>query len=245
MGQATQPNGNPAVDGENLYRQYLESRRSDARESCRLEEAHPWLRGEVQRRFDVQRQFARLVKAMGERYSPDRVSLDNYAVTDPKQRVVLERIKALAERMPDAVKRGESILLYGSCGTGKDHLLASLLHMAARKHHLSAVWQTGLDFFAECRDRMKGGGETEFISELASVDILAFSDPVPPASAPSDWALGQLHSVVDIRYRSLKPTWLTVNARDENELRDVLSVALCDRLRDGHVIQCTWPSYRG
>jgi DNA replication protein DnaC len=224
----------------------MESRRStDEREICRLEEAHPWLFGEMQRRACVQERFARLVKAMGKRYAPDRVSLDNYAVTDPKQRVVLERIKALAERMPDAVKRGESIVLYGSCGTGKDHLLASLLHIAARKHHFGVMWTTGLDYFAACRDRMKLGGEMEFIEELAGADVLAFSDPIPPAAATTDWAFNQLHCVIEGRYRRMRPTWVTVNARDESELRDVLSVALYDRLRDGHVIQCAWPSYRG
>jgi DNA replication protein DnaC len=233
------------VDAESTFRRYLDYRQTNTAEAWRLEHEHKWLGEEYRRRVRAGERLAALVQAMGERFSPDCVSLDNYVITHPTQRVVLERVKALAARLPDAVKRGESIVLYGSVGTGKDHLLASLLHIAARKHHLDAVWMNGLDYFAACRDRMKIGGETKFTSELAGVDILAFSDPSPPSAAPTDWAFNQLHSVIDSRYNHRRPTWVTVNAQDENELSDVLSVALYDRLRHrGHLIQCLWPSYR-
>src|SRR4051794_24462977 len=50
----------------------------------------------------------------GPRYHPDLVSLDNYEVKHKGQDIILGKVRALAGRLPEAVKAGESFIF---CGT--------------------------------------------------------------------------------------------------------------------------------
>ena len=185
----------------------------------------------------------RLTKETGERYSPARVSLESYEVRHAHQGEVLARIKALAARLPDAVKAGESIVLYGTPGTGKDHLLASLAHLATREHGLKVAWARGAEYYEGERRAVRGGGGGVLYLGLA--DVAVVTDPVLPTGDVSEWCLGRLLALVDKRYSDGRPTWLSANAPDLKSLKARLTAQLFDRLQDGgHLIPCYWPSYR-
>jgi DNA replication protein DnaC len=190
-----------------------------------------------------------LLKQLGPRFHPDRVSLENYEATGEGQQWVMRRVRALAERLPASIREGESLVLYGTPGTGKDHLLASLLHLAAGKHGISAGWTSGARLYARFRDLIRAargeGNETALVDSFARWGVLGISDPIPPADDPSSWAVNQLHAVIDARYAALRPTWFTVNVLKKDDLKEKLTVQLYERLADqGLVLPCFWPSYR-
>jgi len=192
---------------------------------------------------------AALLRQMGTRFHPDRVSLDSYEVTTDRQRWVLGQLRDLADRLPEAIRQGECLVLYGSPGTGKDHLMASLLHLAAGKHGFSAGWVAGARFYARFRDLMQArrgeAGEVALIDSFTSWTVLGISDPIPPATDPTGWAVNQLQAVVNARYEFLRPTWITANVKTVEELKDKLSVQLYERLADqGCVLPCFWPTHR-
>src|SRR5262249_52794356 len=142
---------------------------------------------------------------MGARYAPGVVSLDNYLVEHPGQQQTLNKVKAIAARLPDAVVHGENIVLYGTPGTGKDHLLAALLYIAI-ENDIRVSWFNG-----DTLQRKQDIDVALFRADGAS--ILAISDPMPPADEPCERAVNALFRLVDARYRHQHPTWLTVNAR--------------------------------
>jgi DNA replication protein DnaC len=180
------------------------------------------------------RLLEKLVDDLGPRYSPERVSLDNYHVRHPGQKETLERVRAIAARLADSVKAAENVIFFGSPGTGKDHLQASLLHLATGTHGIAARHISGPEFY-----------ETKMRHLFCHANILAISDPVLPAADAPGWRVNQLHGLIDDCYNRLKPVWITVNVNDPKDLADKLSVQTYDRLRErAHLFPCFWPSYR-
>jgi hypothetical protein len=54
-----------------------------------------------------------------------------------------------------------------------------------------------------------------------------------------------LFRILDGRYNHLRPTWVSVNVSNRNELDERMGVTLAERLVDGALtIFCNWPSYR-
>jgi DNA replication protein DnaC len=206
---------------------------------------------EEQRAKEAEKRKQELLKSVteagGARYHPDRVSLDNYEVQHKGQDIILARVRDLAARLPAAVRAGESIVFYGTPGTGKDHLLAALLHIATGQHGIGADWTSGPKLFARFRETMQRDGSSErwLLDHLAPPQVLAISDPVPPGVDLSGWEVNKLFAVVDARYQALRPTWITINARSEEEAKAKLTAQVWDRLIDrGHVWPCFWLSYR-
>ncbi len=201
---------------------------------------------ERQRRSRCSLALDAVVRQMGDRYAPPRTSLANYVVRHHGQRQILERVQALAARLPDAVRNGESVVFLGSKGTGKDFLMAALLHIATGRHGFTASWTSGLQLYQDLRDCIKlNQPESSVIGKLIKVDVLAVSDPLPAGGDPSSWSMNHLLNIVDRRYAHLRPTWLTMNGLDETEAKDRLTGPLWDRLiHGGHVLPCFWPSFR-
>jgi len=190
--------------------------------------------------------LAKIAGEMGRRYSPEHVSLQNYVCRTPAQRQLLANLKQIAADLGTRVGDGESLFWYGSVGTGKDHLMAAMLHIAAGKFGLQCKWVNGQWLFGMFRDRMDGkSSESDLIRQMVEPDILAISDPVPPAGEMSAWNANSLYRIVDRRYSALKPTWVTINVRDEAEADARLTNQVFDRLRDSaHLFPCFWESHR-
>jgi DNA replication protein DnaC len=186
---------------------------------------------------------------LGPRYSHGRCTLDNYQLLYERQRPVLAAVRAFADGLPEAVKAGRNLILAGTIGVGKDHLLAALLHLATGRHGFAARHFSGQALLSEFREAMKSGHDSEgqlLSKKVLGPDVLALSDPVLADSPPTPWERGKLFAAIDGRYTLLRPTWVTVNARDEGQLKGLLTPPVYDRLREnGLVLFCVWPSYRG
>ena len=199
--------------------------------------------------------LARLQEAvftqLGARYAPGCCSLDSYQITHPEcgQAKVVEQVRAMVERLPASVAGGENLLVIGPCGTGKDHLLASLLYQATGRHGLSCRYTTGPRIFSRFRSAMHLKDTTEDVvleSEFIRPAVLAISDPVLANTPPTDWEMARLYAIIDGRYREAKPTWITLNAVEEKQPRKLLTSPIHDRLREkAMTLWCKWPSHRG
>lgn len=187
-----------------------------------------------------------LAGRLGKRYAPSRASFDRYQIYHDNQKPVVARLKALLPTLREFIANGRGILLCGTVGTGKDHLLASMLY-AALEVGVSCDWLCGLDLFARFRDAIGSDRrESEVIATFAKSDVLAISDPTPPMSLKDEaWRIEQLYRVIDARNRALKSTWATINVNSPAEAEARLSSQVFDRLRDGaELMGCFWPSFR-
>lgn len=157
----------------------------------------------------------------------------------------LELANDYAASIRERVDSGEGVVVYGPVGTGKDHLMVGLMYVAVGAG-LTVQWVNGLDLYGQFRDRIDGEqSEAALVNSLASADVLAISDPVPPFGRVSDWQAATMFRIIDRRYRDLKPIFVTANLGSGREGEDRLGVAVVDRLRERATsIHCEWSSYR-
>ncbi|NLX55903.1 MAG: ATP-binding protein [Planctomycetaceae bacterium] len=212
------------------------------------------------------RQAESLIALCGERYAGCRFA--TFEVTTDAQREALASVQDFAGHLDDNLKAGANLILFGPKGTGKDHLLFSLMLYGVihdgfsvlavdsgyrclppepDKPRRSISWTNGMDMFRRLRDSFGSGGDSEsdWQTSYTRPDVLAISDPLPPVGALTDFQKAALFGILDVRYRRLRPVWLTANVASGAELDERLGPQNADRLRDGAVVvRCNWDSYR-
>lgn len=201
------------------------------------------------RQAEVTRQRIEAFKrSLGIRYA--RCCLDTFRVSDDgtiknAQLAALSLLQSFVDELLEAVRTGSGLFLYGPVGTGKDHLLASVMIEAVNRD-VTVSWMNGLDIFATARDAIsEDAGEAALFDRLTTPTVLAISDPLPPIGDVSTFQRSLLLRAIDKRYRCGKPTWITMNVSNRAEAEKRLGVQLLDRLLDGALsLVCNWPSYR-
>lgn len=186
-----------------------------------------------------------LAGRLGKRYSPKLCSLATFEVECEKQKVAFDKLKAVKEGLREFVEAGRNLVFLGTVGTGKDHLMAAMLYAAAQERYRCG-WFNGQEVFGSFRDRIDTGDRDEdYFRELCDPDVIGISDPIPPVGSPSAWDTANLYRIVDRRYRAVKPTWVSLNAANEEEADRRLSEPVSDRIMHGaEIIRCFWPSFR-
>lgn len=188
--------------------------------------------------------YADLVRKLGRRYAA--CTFDNFEIYDDNQAEAVKQVQAFVATT-ERIGRGEGIVLFGTPGTGKDHLLAAAAFTCILQHGLSVEWRYGAEVYATMRQGIQDGRpERELVGELLKPQVLILSDPQPPKGEVKAYGSGQLLWIIDRRYGASRSTWATMNVLDVNDASEKLARPLVDRLRHGALtIGCNWPSYRG
>jgi len=185
-----------------------------------------------------------IIRSAGQRYS--RCRLDDFEQYHDRQIAVLEQLREFQTDLEGHIERGSNLVLFGPCGTGKDHLAMAMLRDAVLGCGVSGGWVSCQELFGRVRDRMDGNDtEASLIDDLTRPEILVISDPVPPFGDLTDFQAAILFRVIDQRYRQRNGTWLTINVVDSDEAKQRIGHAVIDRLvHDSIGLHCNWPSYR-
>jgi DNA replication protein DnaC len=185
----------------------------------------------------------------GKRY--ERCTLDNFRLVgfgalhgNQKQQVV-QRLRSYAKNITWNILHGVGVVLIGPPGTGKDHLMAALMHAALAAGH-TVKWASGPRLFARFRDDIGGDAEEwRTVAQYTKPDVFALSDPTWEQSRLERFQRAKLMEIIDGRYNALKPTWVTLNVAGRAEADSLIGAAIVDRLVDGALsLECNWPSYR-
>lgn len=167
-----------------------------------------------------------------------------------RQATVLASLQAFADGLKSRIADGSGLFLFGPSGTGKDHLLSALLIEADNRGH-QVAWMNCQEICGKAREAFSGHAiESSIVEYLTSAAVLGISDLWLPKSSDdvgevTTFQRALLFRVIDHRYRTCKPTWVTVNVSGREEAEDRLGVQLVDRLTDGALcLGCNWPSYR-
>ena len=124
--------------------------------------------------------------------------------------------------------------------------MMALAGFAIRREGFSVRWQNGLDWYGDVRDSFDGDTkEAQLVSRLSNPDILMLSDPIPPTGSLTPFQANMLLRVVDRRYSMEKPTWVTINCKNDSEAVARMGKQIVDRLsHDAVALFCDWESYR-
>lgn len=160
-------------------------------------------------------------------------TLLNYRPTCPEQERALQKCRAFARNGLDNIARGHGLFLQGPVGTGKSHLIASVLR---------AMLENNTGCFGRPPGRFDFLGEPVYKGYyclmVSVVDLLGqlresfTSDRLRPAvyhlmhrcrtdavvvlddigaEKPTDWVEEQLYALIDLRYRMQRSTFITTN----------------------------------
>lgn len=202
-------------------------------------------------RGELSTEMKKLQKDVGRRYA--ECAFDNYHVFEetttekrPSQREVFTRVREFANDVMERSKDGGGLVLFGAVGTGKDHLMIASAFVALYKFSVKVKWVNVSTLAEETRDLFKAERhQHDLIEKYSRVPILAMSDLTPQKGETSPFLTEVILRIIDIRYRELRPTWVTMNARDGDEARQVLADPIVDRLRHNSLcLPCQWASAR-
>lgn len=182
------------------------------------------------------------IEKRGSRYK--ECTFENYHTTNKHQEKVVNALIDYSKRAKEMIAKGKNVLLIGSKGTGKDHLLCALAKRCFMESGLVPRWKNGVDLLEQFhRDALNGS--SWLTNPLGDASILYVSDPVPPVGGLSESKQSAMFKLIDQRYSQMKPTWMTLNVADGKDAEARMGSQTVDRLRHGAlVLFCNWESYR-
>lgn len=179
----------------------------------------------------------------------ENATLKSWNVTDERQQRILMRAIAYAKTISD-LSAAPNFVLSGATGTGKTHIAASVLRMAARQAHkdrlLSCRYVTGAEVMDEIRASWDVKTRTKTQADIVRhygcikvlmIDEVAVGDKIN--GSHDIWS-----AIFDLRYREKLPTIVTTNLT-KTELQQHIGDRAYDRLMERCVwANCVWQSYR-
>lgn len=173
-------------------------------------------------------------------------SFEDYAAVTQGQKIALSVCRAYAEKWPDKVKSGASLILSGAPGTGKTHLACAIAKGVMQAHLASTLFMTVSAMLRSIKETYRKGSER---SEQEAID--AFGDPdllildEVGVQVGSDHEKLLMFEVLNERYQAMLPTILISNL-SVDELEAFLGHRVMDRYREcGSVLAFDWQSHRG
>lgn len=153
------------------------------------------------------------------------------------------RQRPLARRLLAGMPPGGCLYLWGDVGRGKTDLACSAaLEWLESSPRATALFASDSDMLEDIRSAMDERGDTRAraTARYVSPGLLVIDDL--GKARPTEWGLEKLWSVVDGRYRAMRPTVFT-SQLDRKALSAALSVAsaatalpLLSRMYDGAVV---------
>ena len=143
-------------------------------------------------------EFGKLLTGIGPRLQP--ATLENFDAKTNEQKKVLAVCEKYANNAGMVTAQGSNLILNGSMGTGKDHLV---MGMAKRLHRLRKIvmYVDGVELQMRMGECLKGESERSMIAEYIAPDYLWISDPAINGIGLLPFQVKFFHAIIDGRYR--------------------------------------------
>ena len=238
-------------DRHGRFQAYAPSNATDFQAYCPrcIDEADSRRRSPYQQRQEDRRKAETLRRLSELAKIPRRFAgktFNEYQAKAQTQRYALAVCRSYALNWPEGCEKGSSLVLTGSCGTGKTHLACAIANHLIAEHASAVVYATVPELSREVRDtyrRDSQRNEKGVIADLMAPELLIIDEV--GAHKCSDHELQLIFDVVDGRYRQLRSTILISNLTTA-ELQDLLGERVMERFREcGTVVAFDWASHRG
>lgn len=164
-----------------------------------------------------------------------------------------EGSEAVKQACRAIAKNPSDLVLTGSPGTGKSHLAAAIVReliLAGKIFRVTdplrsvAEFITAANLFLDLRksfnDR-EADTETVIIERLSKITLLVLDDL--GSEKPSEWAITTLYTIIDARYREMRPTIVTTNL-SLKQIAGQLHERIASRLSSGNIVKLSGPDHR-
>lgn len=177
----------------------------------------------------------------------EHCELDNYEAVNADAAVNRQACEAYASNWTRHSAAGTSMVMVGSCGTGKNHLAVGLAKRIIRDHLASVLITDVMRITRMVKSTWRNDAartEADVLDHYASLDLLIIDEVGVQFGSPSELAI--LQEVINSRYESMLPTILISNLTLK-QLKDSVSERIVDRVTEGgnNQLVFNWESYRG
>lgn len=170
----------------------------------------------------------------------------NYAATETGQKIAMGVCRAFADKWPEKLASGASLVLTGGPGTGKTHLACAVANTVMRDNLAVCTFGTVATMLRHIKStyaKDSQRNEQDAINDLIEPDLLILDEVGVQVGSEHEKLL--MFEVLNSRYQELKPTILISNL-DAGELEEFLGQRVMDRYREcGSVLAFDWASHRG
>ncbi len=140
--------------------------------------------------------------------------------------------KAYCKNFMANFKEGKGLFLTGTVGTGKTHLIASMVDYLARIYkrkfdNYMIYYYSSTGLLNEIKSSFEDRGSDKLISEIKNCTLLIIDDF--GAEKTTDWVLETYFEIIDYRYSNLKSTIIATNLTDK-EIKEKLSERVMSRI---------------
>lgn len=172
---------------------------------------------------------------------------ENYLEINPEASRNLAACKRYAKNWPAVLEAGKSLVLTGSCGTGKNHLAVSLAKNIIRNHLARVEITDVMRLTRTVKSTWRHNAdvtEESVLDHYSSLDLLIIDEVGVQFGSPAEMTI--LHEIINARYESVLPTILITNLPCE-QLKEFISDRIFDRVTDGgrNYLVFNWTSFRG
>jgi DNA replication protein DnaC len=173
-------------------------------------------------------------------------SFANYRATEQGQKVALAVCKSFAEKWPEKLRAGASLVLTGGPGTGKTHLACAVANAVMSEYLGVTLFGTVASMLRHIKSTYAKDSqrdEQDAIDDVVSPDLLVLDEVGVQVGSDHEKLL--MFEVLNSRYQELRPTILISNLNTD-DLEAFLGQRVMDRYREcGSVLAFDWESYRG
>ena len=193
-----------------------------------------------------------LRKDIGPRYSDVRLSNFEFGRGDDfnqahidNQKAIVGRLQGVVGKISDFLEGNYGLFLWGDVGTGKDHLMISVLQAVAMSG-VEVRWRQGQSIYDDHHDSYRHASQrpSDVIRKLVKPRVLCISDPV----FSRNWSEAKadcLSKIIRHRYDAGKSTWITANFQTLEQGMDLFWPDVWRRVNERAVVgHCDWPAFK-
>jgi DNA replication protein DnaC len=182
--------------------------------------------------------------AIPKRYAA--VTLDDYVVTLPRQRIVQTICQTFARTWPEQYRIGGCLVLTGITGTGKTMLACAIGNSIMAEFQATVAYGIICDLLREVKATYRSDSrktEKQALAELEAPDLLII-DEVCLDDSSTGFEMRMLFEIVNRRYNANRPT-IMISNHSVDDLKVLLGPRIMERLEEnGVVLALDWPSHR-
>ena len=160
-------------------------------------------------RADQRRQRMERIKRRKAQGLQDRYLYEYTFAHDNGENPVMAKARAYVDHWPEALKRNVGLLLFGDVGTGKSFVAGCIANALLDRD--IPVLMTNFPTILARLSGTFGEDRADFLASLGDYDLLIIDDL--GAERNTDYAMEQMFSIVDSRYRSGKPRIVTTHLK--------------------------------
>jgi DNA replication protein DnaC len=185
-----------------------------------------------QRKADEEAQRRRYIADLRHRSGLPRkwenVTFENFEPRKGTERACKACIN-YAEQFPSVQSRGIGMYLFGTSGSGKTRLAASIANKLLDKG-ISVKWWNVTSLYLEIQGTFNGNGSSqEILDDCTNAGLLILDDM--GAEKPSEWTMATMYDILNTRIDDVLPTIITSNLKLE-ELANKADPRVISRIRD-------------